>query len=282
MICLDEWPKVAGRYYLGNKQSQVAVCVLASVDLLEKMNAEKMLGNIAICGKAVTENIGVEKIVQNIVSNPGIRFLILCGKESHGHYVGQAIKCLIESGVAEDGKIIGALGPMPTVKNLTAEQVETFRKQVKIIDLIDCEDAEKILQHVDECCRNAPQVFQSALAMQAMQPTIAKHVEATDVQLDPKGFFTILVDRENDRIVVEHYVAEWDEEAKKNYSGDWQSCVRSNKLDKVFHGKTAEELAHTIVRENLISRYEHAAYLGRELQKAEQALKDGKPYEQDA
>jgi len=276
-----KWPSVAGRYYTGNEGSCVAVCTLASIDLLEKFKDSEHLGKISIVGKAVTENIGIEKIVQNVVANPNIRFLILCGLESHGHYVGQAINCLIENGIDGEGKIIGAKGPMPTVKNLTKEQVENFQKQVEIIDLIDCEDMDKILSHVDACHEKKPEKFKSEMKVEEIKSIEAYHDEAKDVALDPKGFFIILLDRENGEIVVEHYTAEWDEEAMKNYSGNWRACMKSQKLNKVIRGKNAAEISHTIVREGLVSRLEHAAYIGRELQKAEKSLRENLPYEQD-
>ena len=34
---------------------------------------------IAIYGKLKTENIGIEKIVANVISNPNIRYLLICG-----------------------------------------------------------------------------------------------------------------------------------------------------------------------------------------------------------
>jgi tetrahydromethanopterin S-methyltransferase subunit A len=277
-----KWPSAAGRYYTGNENSCVAVCTLASIDLLEKFKDSEHLDKISIVGKAVTENIGIEKIVQNIVANPNIRFLILCGQESHGHCVGQAITCLIESGVDEEGKIIGARGPMPTVKNLTKEQIENFKNQVEIVDLIGCEDIDKILEHVNMCHGKKLGKFESEIKTEEIKPIEAYHDEMKDVALDPKGFFIILLDRDNGEIVVEHYTAEWDEEAMKKYSGNWGACMKSQKLNKIIRGKTAAEISHTIVREGLVSRLEHAAYLGRELQRAEKALKENLPYEQDS
>ena len=46
-------------------------------------------------------------------------------------------------------------------------------------------------------------------------------------------------------------------------------------------GQTAKQVYDTIIKEGLVSRVEHAAYLGAELQKAEISLKLGKNYLQD-
>ncbi len=48
-----------------------------------------------------------------------------------------------------------------------------------------------------------------------------------------------------------------------------------------LYGQTAWELYQEIINRELVSRMEHAAYLGQELQKAEDALKLGKNYVQD-
>lgn len=260
-MSMENWPSISGRYYVGNKSSCVAVCTLASIDLLEKFNDQKYLNKIALCGKTVTENIGIEKIVQNVVTNPNIRFLILCGKESYGHYVGQAIISLVDNGIDEKGDIIGATGPLANVKNLTKEQVEAFRKQIKTIDLIGCKDMEKIMNHISECEKNNPGTFKEAVKVKEVEDIIANHDEREFVQ-DPLGFFTISIKPETKEIVCEHYTTK-----------------------KEFHcriiGKNAEEISATISRLGLVSRVDHAAYLGRELQKAEIALKKNLPYEQD-
>lgn len=49
----------------------------------------------------------------------------------------------------------------------------------------------------------------------------------------------------------------------------------------IISGETAKEIYDVIIKKELVSRIEHAAYLGQELQKAEDALKLGKNYIQD-
>ena len=84
------------------------------------------------------------------------------------------------------------------------------------------------------------------------------------VYMDQMGSFKIAVDRENSKIVVYHY-------------------PRSlNEVDVIIYGKEASKIIKKIIDLGLISRLDHAAYLGRELQKAEIALKIGKGYIQDS
>ena len=89
---------------------------------------------------------------------------------------------------------------------------------------------------------------------------------------DPAGFFTVLVDREEGALVVEHC---------SNVEKGTGREVDTGRLDRVFTGASAEALCHAIVDSGLVTRLDHAAYLGRELARAEAALRSGSDYEQD-
>jgi dihydropteroate synthase-like protein len=95
-----------------------------------------------------------------------------------------------------------------------------------------------------------------------VQVAIAEKPDATF--LDPKGAFTLMLDRPNKQIAALYYLS-----AKKA------------KPDVILKGKTADEVYRKIIELNLISRLEHAGYLGAELAKAEVALRTGKEYIQD-
>ncbi|MCQ2977933.1 MAG: dihydropteroate synthase-like protein [archaeon] len=56
---------------------------------------------------------------------------------------------------------------------------------------------------------------------------------------------------------------------------------KRNKADLIIEGKSAKEIYEEIINQNLVTRIEHAAYLGSELQKAEIAMLTGKDYVQD-
>jgi len=58
-------------------------------------------------------------------------------------------------------------------------------------------------------------------------------------------------------------------------------CVNDNVPCKLVKGKNVEELIYKIIDLGLISDLEHAAYLGKEVQKAFVCLKLGKNYIQD-
>lgn len=121
----DRWPPFRGDYSLGDPLSGVAVLTLASrIDLK----------SAAIFGPCVTENLGIEKVIANIVSNPYIRYLIVCGSESQGHLPGDAIIALHRNGLDANGRIIGAKGAIPFIQNIPLDAVSRFRDQVDLLD----------------------------------------------------------------------------------------------------------------------------------------------------
>ena len=73
----DGWPVISGDYIVGDPESPVAVTTLAS-------HIEAELSGAAIAGPCKTENLGIEKVVANIISNPNIRFLIF-GKRKYNY-----------------------------------------------------------------------------------------------------------------------------------------------------------------------------------------------------
>jgi thymidylate synthase len=81
------------------------------------------------------------------------------------------------------------------------------------------------------------------------------------VEMDPLGYF--LIEIKDGEIFVQHYLND------------------GRKTKYCFRGKNAQELYRKILNENLISRIDHAAYLGYELARAEEALKSGKKFVQD-
>jgi len=256
---LKGWPSVEGRYKVGNKNSPIAVCTNATVEGII-LDMEK----VALIGKCVTENIGIEKIIQNIVANPYIRFLILCGKVSKGHFVSQAIESLIKNGVNEEKRIVGAKGNTPYLKNIDKELIERFRNQIKPVNFIGETDSQKIRGVIDELLAIKPEEFKGeAIKIKKVEEIETK--ACPDWIADPKGFFVISIDRARSKLLVEHY--------------------QDNKLKNKIIGDSAEDISKTIANLDLIGDFkqtkEHTMYLARELAKAEIALKNNLDYEQD-
>ena len=64
-------------------------------------------------------------------------------------------------------------------------------------------------------------------------------------------------------------------------NGDKRICAQHSPSRRRIIGKSAQEIMDTILRLDLVSRLEHASYLGKELAKAELALRLDRSYEQD-
>ncbi len=131
-----------GKYRTGSAESPVAVVTLnTDFDFPED--------KVAIWGKMKTENLGIEKVIANVISNPNIRFLIICGEEIRGHNSGNSLKAVIKNGIDDNGKIIEAPGAVPYIENISKEAVERFRDQISVIDKIDITEKEKILDVIN-------------------------------------------------------------------------------------------------------------------------------------
>ena len=100
--------------------------------------------SIAIYGKLKTENIGIEKIVANIISNPNIRFLVICGEDIRGHRSGKSLICLHANGIDENNRIIDAPGAIPYIENIDRQAIKRFHDQIEIIDCINVLDEKQI------------------------------------------------------------------------------------------------------------------------------------------
>jgi len=148
------WPLVTGDYEVGDPESCVAISSTGSYFHIEH------LPGIAIQGPDKTENIGLEKMITNIISNPNIRFLIVAGAEVPGHVSGGSMIALWKNGIdPSTRKIIDTKGAIPFIENLPDAAVERFRKQVEVIDMIGVEDYGAIMAKVNELKAKDPGAY---------------------------------------------------------------------------------------------------------------------------
>jgi len=153
----EGWPVVNGDYIVGDPESPVAAITMGS-HLDEQAICD---AGAAIAGSCKTENLGLEKIIANVISNPNIRFILCCGTEVKGHLSGQSFMALHDNGVDPDKRnIIGATGAIPYIENIPDEGIERFQKQLEIVNLIDVEDADAIKAKVKECIEKDPGAFE--------------------------------------------------------------------------------------------------------------------------
>lgn len=148
------WPILKGEYDVGNVQNCVLVITCGS----HLPGGPQLDAGAATTGPCKTENLGIEKVVAHIISNPNIRFLLITGSEVKGHITGQAMASLYKGGV-KDNRIVGATGAIPYIENLTPEAIERFQQQVECIEMIDTEDMGQITGKIKELAARDPGAF---------------------------------------------------------------------------------------------------------------------------
>jgi tetrahydromethanopterin S-methyltransferase subunit A len=130
-------------YFIGRGKT-IAICALSSMDLLQAIaRREDMMERILIVGRLLSENKGIDTLVRFTLKHSELVYVVVCGKDVKGHQSGQALLSLHRNGVTAEGKIIGATSPHPVLRCLQ-EDIESFRKQIMIYDLIGCEDIETV------------------------------------------------------------------------------------------------------------------------------------------
>jgi tetrahydromethanopterin S-methyltransferase subunit A len=145
----DDYPPEEGRYVRGNDYSPVAVCVILDTfdfAIPSELNELVMAGvdsGASLSGMLQTENIGLERMICNIVANPNIRYIVLCGRESAGHLPGESLLALKGNGVSDTKQIVGARAPTPYLHNIPKELIERFNQQVLSIINLLCQPGER-------------------------------------------------------------------------------------------------------------------------------------------
>jgi len=148
---IKDWPVLPGGYQVKNSQSCVGIVTVGS-----KLDFEC---DYALKGKMHTENLGVERVVLNTISNPNIRFIIICGRETMGHRAGNALKSLWEHGVGAKGRISQAKGAIPFIENVSDKAIKIFKEQIEIIDMLGETDVGIIGEKIEECIAKDPGCF---------------------------------------------------------------------------------------------------------------------------
>lgn len=263
----EGWPPVVGEYFVLDKATPVAVSTLASVHLAEELAHRKPNG-LAIVGKTETENIGIDKIIKNVVTSPTIRYLIVAGIDPKGHLTGKTLLALAENGVDENERVIGSPGKRPVLRNVSALEIQAFREQVQVIDMLGCENPDEISMRIEELsqqdatpCSCSECGGKSPISI-STTPKIIVAEPSEVVKMDKAGYFVIIPLTDKGVINVEHYAYD-------------------NSLLRVVEGATARAIYNTIISNGWVTKLSHAAYLGKELAKAELALQHGFKYIQD-
>ena len=151
-----DWPIEEGRYLVSNPLSPVGVVIIlaAPYDKIPKETEELLRRGLekgaGISGTLQTANIGIEKLVVNLISNPNIRYLVLAGRES-GHFPADALRALFKNGTDEKGYILSTKAPTAILKNIPKEAIVRLREQIQLIDLSGIVDITPLEEAVWSC-----------------------------------------------------------------------------------------------------------------------------------
>jgi len=259
------WPVMPGTYQVGDPNGPVAVCALTSERLISSLVA---LPGVAIAGMVYTANLGITRIIVNITSNPAIRFLLICGKDSALFKPGQSLVALAEKGVDDKRRIIDAAGYDPVLPSIDPEQVTQFRKQVEVLDWTGEEDLQVLQERVKSLSDRNPGVFMSG-KKETGEPrrqeefvSIRPGGQREPLLYDPKGYFVITIEPEQKEILLRHYLPD-------------------HTPAHEMRGRGATSMLLGLLRDGLVTQLSHAGYLGEELAKAQTALQFGLRYDQD-
>ncbi len=129
---MKKWPI----YYkdllsLGNLQSNIGICTLwtPKENILKKFSSK-----IYSIGGQLYSKRGINFILRNILANPIIDTIILCGADRGES--GKAFMKFIKNGISKHYTVIGD-EKCEIDKEIPREFIEKFRKNVKIVDKID-------------------------------------------------------------------------------------------------------------------------------------------------
>lgn len=256
------WPPLPGDYRVVSYPAPVAVCALNTAPLVAQL-FEATPAGLAIVGTLHTENLGIERIIRNVLANPHIRRLVVCGedtRQSIGHLPGQSLVSLFTSGLDDHGRIVGARGKRPVLKNVSREQASAFIRQVEIVPMIGETGSWVVLGAIARAASESPGVFEET-PLDVRVPTLQAAEPARLIQ-DPAGYCVVYPDFRRGLIRLEHF-------------------ENNGLLDCVIEGRTPAAVYAALIERSLVSRLDHAAYLGRELARAERSLVTGEAYVQD-
>jgi len=257
------WPFVAGRYHVLDATAPVVVVMADDAALAEDLASLASRG-LCMLSPQCRNASDIEKLISNVAANLAVHDVLLVGSEGEHPAATEALAAILSGGQA-DSQPAAAMVAAVRAK-FDAAFLSALQKQIKVADMRGSREVDKILAKVAELAADAQRPntgFRASSHDDALgvERVIAATNTAYDLQADKAGGYVVRL--ENGRIVVEHHNSK-------------------QELLRIIEGQTAKDLCVTLIRNGWVSRLDHATYLGRELTKAELALRAGRRYVQDA
>ncbi len=257
------WPHVPGHYVLADAAAPVVVALPGRTALAQAVARDAPPG-LCLVAELENENLAIEKLVRNLLANPAVSAVICAGGTSEEDPVAGTLAALFRSGLDARGRVVGAPGAYPVLADTRAADADAVRGQVRFVDMRGCVDVAEIHARIRELANAAEQRAAAAARHEAGAPkterVVIETLDDAELKTDKAGYFEISV--EYGAILLKHYSPK-------------------QKLLRIIEGKDARAIYRNLIRRGWVSRLDHAAYLGRELTRAERAIRDGTEYRQD-
>jgi tetrahydromethanopterin S-methyltransferase subunit A len=133
-VCKIVFP-IREEVFIGNPESDVAICTLSSVDLLKRISKSELMNKVALAGRLLSENKGIDTFIRSVIKNPKLDTIIVCGAEVTGHRTGHALFAVHKYGVDENNRIINSISPDPTL-TVSKSEIQQFQKQITLVNKI--------------------------------------------------------------------------------------------------------------------------------------------------
>lgn len=239
----------------------VAVTTLNNTALATALSTQYPEG-LCFASSTADDPTPIETLIKAVNKVPTARYLILAGEDDEQQY-GATLLALAYNGVDHNVAVIVENGKRVALQNITRAEVKAFRKQVLLIDMLGCSKPKPILRHISAlvAASRATFKFDEDVTEENYVVPIVSAIEPDYIAMDKAGYFIIVPQPEHQQIVVQHYAYD-------------------NRLLHTLEGSTARNLYWTILEKGWVTMLSHAAYLGRELMRAELSMEYGFPFVQ--
>lgn len=255
-----EWPFVRGDYTVVDASAPVVVVSSHPAALAAALVVAPPAG---LCMTAVLHSADeAADLLRALAANLAVQFVICLESETAKRPLATAMLKLGNDDKAQKSDLGALMNAIAS--QLDAGDLDELRRRVEFVDLLSCREAAKVITRV-ELCRTAASQPNAGFVKQTTEVGVPRLVLPRNTRnaarADKAGHFTIRLEEQS--IVVEHLNGK-------------------SRLLRVIEGKTARDVCLGLIRNGWISKLDHAAYLGRELARAELALQSGRPYVQDS
>jgi tetrahydromethanopterin S-methyltransferase subunit A len=254
-----KWPFVRGDYAIIDATAPVLVATSTPSPLLKTLAAEPPAG---LCmAAALHTSDDAADLLRAVTVNLSIRSVICVESASAKQPLGMA---LLKLGRGDEAP----MGGVGSIMNAVAAQIDSadldaLRRRVEFVDMLSRSDPAKLVTRIEEL-RVAAGQPNAGIVTQTTDSGVPRLVLPRDTRYegraDKAGNFIIRLEEQS--IAVDHLNGK-------------------DRLLRVVEGKTARDVCLALIRNGWVSKLDHAAYLGRELARAEMALRKGQAFAQD-